>query len=109
MGNGATAPPFLTSAFDGSGWSASGPGSFASAYTATGTRCVGGWVGPRAGLDAVERRIISCPCQKSNPGSSVVQPVVQSLYQMSYQVSKRIKLTIVNNLDMKTTQMSLIK
>jgi hypothetical protein len=32
------------------------------------THYVGGWVVPRAGLDTVERRKISCPCQESNPG-----------------------------------------
>jgi hypothetical protein len=28
---------------------------------------IGGWVGPRAGLDAMEKRKTSCPCQVSNP------------------------------------------
>jgi hypothetical protein len=32
-------------------------------------------VGTRAGLDAVDKRNISCPCRKSNPDSSVVLPV----------------------------------
>jgi hypothetical protein len=33
----------------------------------TGTQCTGGWVGPRAGLDAGARRKILCPCRVSNP------------------------------------------
>jgi hypothetical protein len=37
-----------------------------------GTHWTGGWVGSRAGLDAVEQRKISCPCRESNPA---VQPV----------------------------------
>jgi hypothetical protein len=37
----------------------------------------GGWVGPGAGLDAVERRTMSCPCRESNPDSSTVQSVVR--------------------------------
>jgi hypothetical protein len=30
--------------------------------------CMGGWVGSRAGFDAVEYRKVSCPCRKSNSG-----------------------------------------
>jgi hypothetical protein len=36
-----------------------------------GTHCTGGWVGPRAGLDAEARRKILCLCRGSNPGRSV--------------------------------------
>jgi hypothetical protein len=32
-----------------------------------GTHWIGGWVGPRAGLDAGARRKIICPCRGSNP------------------------------------------
>jgi hypothetical protein len=38
--------------------------------TATGTHWIGDWLGPRAGLDAVEKRKISCPCRDSNPSRS---------------------------------------
>jgi hypothetical protein len=41
---------FLTSALVGGEWSASRPG-----VLAPGTHWIGGWVGPRAGLDAVEK------------------------------------------------------
>jgi hypothetical protein len=48
---------FLTSALVGGEWSASGLGH----YTC-GTHWIGGWVGPRADLDAVEKRkILSLP------------------------------------------------
>jgi hypothetical protein len=30
-------------------------------------------MGPGAGLDKLEKRIICCPCRKSNHGSTVVQ------------------------------------
>jgi hypothetical protein len=40
-----------------------------------------GWVGPRAGLDAVEERNISCPCRETNTGCSASSP---SLYRESY-------------------------
>jgi hypothetical protein len=33
---------------------------------------IGGWVGPRAGLDAAEKIKISCSCRESNPDYSVV-------------------------------------
>jgi hypothetical protein len=38
-------------------------------------------VGPRAGLDAVEKRKISCPCQESNTGPLARSP---SLYRLRY-------------------------
>jgi hypothetical protein len=38
----------------GGEWSASRPGHFASGERAPGTHWIGGWVGPRTGLDAVE-------------------------------------------------------
>jgi hypothetical protein len=56
-GCGGIAPQFLTSALDEGEWSASCPGCFT--YW---TRC---WVDPRAGIDTVEKRKISCPCQVS--------------------------------------------
>jgi hypothetical protein len=54
---------FLTSALDGGEWSASHPGRFAPREGFTGTHWIGGWVGPRAGLDAVGRRKIPSPCR----------------------------------------------
>jgi hypothetical protein len=39
-----------------------------------GSYCIGGWVGPRAGLDDVERRNVSYRYWEPNPNSSVVQP-----------------------------------
>jgi hypothetical protein len=43
--------PFLTAALDGREWSASEPGHFT-----PGTYRIGGWVGPRTGLDSMEKR-----------------------------------------------------
>jgi ribosome modulation factor len=56
---GGTDAPFWISALDGGELSA---------YTHfnPGNHWIGGWVGPRAGLEAVKRK--SCPCQESNPG-----------------------------------------
>jgi hypothetical protein len=42
----------LTSALDGGKWSASRPGRFTSRERVPGTHWIGGWVGPRAVLDA---------------------------------------------------------
>jgi hypothetical protein len=49
---------FLTSAQVGGEWEASRPGHFTSEKKALppGTHCIGGWVGPRAGAEAVEKR-----------------------------------------------------
>jgi hypothetical protein len=60
-GSGGIAPPFLTSALDGGEWSASSHCLFIPEERAPGTHWIGGWVGPRAGLDAVEtRKILHC-------------------------------------------------
>jgi hypothetical protein len=46
-----------------------------------GTHWTGGWVSPRAGLDAEARRKILCLCRGSNPGRPVCS---QTLYCLSY-------------------------
>jgi hypothetical protein len=38
---------------------------------------IGGWMGPRAVLDAVVKRIIPSPRRESNPRTPIVQPVAQ--------------------------------
>jgi hypothetical protein len=67
-GSGGIAPPFLTSTLDEGEWSASHSSRFPSREKELGTRWIWDLVGPRAGLDAVEERRITCPCQESNPG-----------------------------------------
>jgi hypothetical protein len=52
---------FLTSALVGGEWLASRPGRFTPGERDPGTHWAGGWVGPRAGLDDVEKRKISPP------------------------------------------------
>jgi len=47
---------FLISALDGREWSVSRPGRFTHGVTDTGVHWEGGWVGCRAGLDAVAKR-----------------------------------------------------
>jgi hypothetical protein len=46
---------FLTSALDGGEWSASLPGHFTPGERDPYTHWIGGWVGPRASLDDVEK------------------------------------------------------
>jgi hypothetical protein len=45
-------------------------GSFISVERASGTHFEGGWLGPRADLDADVQRKIYAPCREYNPGSS---------------------------------------
>jgi hypothetical protein len=51
-----------------------------------GTHWTGGWVGPRAGLEAEARRKILCLCRGSNPGHPVRS---QSLYWLTYPGSNK--------------------
>jgi hypothetical protein len=55
----------LTSALDGGEWSASRPCRFNPRERAPGTHWIGGWVGPRADLDAVVKRKIPSPMIRS--------------------------------------------
>jgi hypothetical protein len=58
---------FLISVLDGGEWSVSRSSRFILAESATITRWVGGWVGHRAGLNAVVKRKIPNPCRELNP------------------------------------------
>jgi hypothetical protein len=67
----------LTSALDGGEWSASRIGRFTPRKGVLGTHWIGGWVGPRAVLDAVVKRKIPSPRQESNPRTLIMQPIAQ--------------------------------
>jgi hypothetical protein len=71
----------LTSALDGGEWSVSRTGRFIPREKAPDTQCIGGWVGPRAGLDMVSERKIPSPRRESNPDHLIVQPTVSRLAQ----------------------------
>jgi hypothetical protein len=66
--------PFLTLEIDGGEWSAPHPCHFTPGETDLSTYRTGEWVGPRTGVEAIERKNFSCPCQESNPDSYGVQP-----------------------------------
>jgi hypothetical protein len=55
-GDGGTNPPVLTAALDVDEWSASRPTRIFPGKRASGTHWIGGWVCPRADLDAMEKR-----------------------------------------------------
>jgi hypothetical protein len=55
-GSGGIAPLFLTSVLDRDEWSVPRPGRLTPGKRASGTHWIGGKVGPRAGLDAVQKR-----------------------------------------------------
>jgi hypothetical protein len=68
----------LTLALEGGEWSASHASRFTPRERAPGTHWIGGWVGPRAVLDAVVKRKIPSPSPRElNPRTRIVQPVVQ--------------------------------
>jgi hypothetical protein len=67
----------MVSALDGDEWSASRPGRFTPREKALAIHWIGGWVGPRAVLDAVVKRKIPSPRRESNPRAPIVQPVAQ--------------------------------
>jgi hypothetical protein len=72
---------FLFLALVGGEWSASRPGRFTPGERACGTHWVGGWVGPRASLDNVERRkFLTLPGLELRPVHHLARS--QSLYRL---------------------------
>jgi len=59
---------------DGSEWSASHPGHFTAREGVPSTHYIGGWVSPRASMDAVMRKNPS-PCWQMNPDRPAHSPV----------------------------------
>jgi hypothetical protein len=87
---------YLTSALDGSEWSASlsgralPPGKGPPVPIVYGA---GGWVGLRANLDAGARRKILCSGRESNPNCPARS---QTLYYLSYRGSCKYETTVNN-------------
>jgi hypothetical protein len=66
---------FLTSALVGDEWSASRPSRFTPWDRVTGTHYIGGWVGPRTGLDDVQKRKNLAPAETGTPTPPPSNPV----------------------------------
>jgi hypothetical protein len=77
---------FLTSALAGGAWSASRPCRFTPRERAPGTHCIGGYVGPKAGLD-VERKLLTLPGLELRPFGRLARS--QSLYRLHCKGSRR--------------------
>jgi hypothetical protein len=69
-GSGGIAPRILDLGTTGHECSASRPVRFTPRERAHGTHRIGGWVGPRTGLDEAVKRKIPHSCRDSNPRSS---------------------------------------
>jgi hypothetical protein len=71
---------------DGGEWSDSRSGRSTAREIAPVTHWIGGWVGPRAGLDAVVKRKIPSPSRNSTPPmiQSVAQRYTTELFQILY-------------------------
>jgi hypothetical protein len=77
---------FLTSVLAGGEWSASRPDRITPGERTYGTHWIGGWVGPRAGLDDVEKRkFLILPGLELRPVGRPARS--QSLYQLRYPTS----------------------
>jgi hypothetical protein len=100
-GSGGIAPIFLTSALDRGERSPSWPFLFVPGERAPRAHWIGGWVGPTAELNAVEKRQI-LPCRESNPGcpyrvsypDSLVAQKGRGIY--SYAVKCKFKISALH-------------
>jgi hypothetical protein len=75
------APPLLTPALYGANGQLHVPAALPLKERASVIYWVGGWLGFRAGMDAMEKKKISCPCRESIPDHPAHS---LSLYRLSY-------------------------
>jgi hypothetical protein len=76
MGEWRYAAPSFTSTLVGDEWSVSRPCRFTLRERSPVTYSIGGWVGPRDGLDAVEWRKMSLRSRESNPSRPARGPLL---------------------------------
>jgi hypothetical protein len=80
---------FLNSVLDGGEWSASHLGRFIPRERAPGSHWIGGWVGPRASLDAVVNGKIPSSCRDSPaPSPALYHWVINDPYSFLYTLNK---------------------
>jgi hypothetical protein len=89
---------FLVSAIVGGEWSASRPVRFTPRERAPGTDWIGGWVGPRAGLDEMGRRkMLHLPRLELRP-PPCGPARSQSLYRLPCNICERMNILSKSNL-----------
>jgi hypothetical protein len=93
---------FLTSALAGGEWLVSRPGCSIPEERALGTHWLGGWVGPRTGLNDMKKRKFSLPGLELRPlgrparSQSLYRPRYPGSYSLLYN-SKYINFDFVRN------------
>jgi hypothetical protein len=80
---------------DGSELSASRPDRFTARERTLGTDWIGGFVGPRAVLEALVKRKIRNPRHESNPRTPLIQPVAQRYTVVAIRAAAAIIIVVV--------------
>jgi hypothetical protein len=75
-------------------WSVSRPCRFTPEERATGIHCIGGWMGPKVGLDSVKKRKM-WHCRESNAGRPARSPSLSRLPLLEIHVYNRTAVTTV--------------
>jgi hypothetical protein len=89
--SGRRAPSILTFCTVLRAWTTARCGWFIAGERPLGTYCTGGWLGPRFGLRALQKREICRLCWRSNPDSLVVQSLYLLSYSDSWKTRKKSK------------------
>jgi hypothetical protein len=98
-GSGGISPPCLASTLDGSESSYSRPCPFTSNERTRGYPLYRRMLGPRAGLNAVEKREMSCPCWESNhgPSNSLLVTISTELsWHLYHEIKKKFSHSLRN-------------
>jgi hypothetical protein len=104
--SGGIAPRIVWPLTSGGEWSASRPGRFIPRERAPGTHSIGGWVGPRAVLDAVVKRKIPSPRRESKPRTPIVQPVAQRYTDWAITAHSTFYVPIINSINLAAVRTS---